>query len=43
MAEERGEPGQALHHYGECLKRTPHHAEAKQRIKILREQDETNS
>ncbi|WP_155315068.1 glycosyltransferase family 4 protein [Desulfosarcina alkanivorans] len=43
MAEERGEAGPALHHYGECLNRMPHHAEAKQRIMALTEKHEINS
>ena len=36
MAEERMELETALRHYLQCLKRTPHHADAKQRIQALR-------
>jgi hypothetical protein len=43
MAEECGDSQQALHHYAECLKRTPHHVEAKQRINALGEQGKTGA
>ena len=43
MAEMSDDNRQALLHYAACLKRTPHHVEAQERISALREQAETDA